>query len=54
MLEFDRVLSIEDDSGEKRDEEEEEKPTFSLVTGTYRHAKRYGAGTGSSKIPSSS
>ncbi|KAJ7152953.1 putative diphthamide synthesis protein-domain-containing protein [Mycena filopes] len=32
--------------GEADDEDEDEdQPIFSLITGTYRHAKRYGAGT---------
>ncbi|KAG5643986.1 hypothetical protein DXG03_009276 [Asterophora parasitica] len=37
--------------GERGGEEEDhDQPVFSLVTGTYRHAKRYGVGAGDSEI----
>lgn len=30
------------DAEEQSDEDDPDQPVFSLVTGTYRHAKRYG------------
>ncbi len=51
MLDFDRLLAngavqgnAEDEVGGAHGEEDEDpdRPMFSLVTGTYRHAKRYG------------
>ncbi|KAH9929211.1 diphthamide biosynthesis protein [Fomitopsis serialis] len=51
VLDFDRVLaeySGHEEEGESkdastRDEEDSDEPVFSLVTGKYRYAKRYGA-----------
>ena len=38
--------------GEKKrdngDQEDDDQPVFSLITGKYRHAKRYGVGKGAS------
>ncbi|KAJ8509157.1 hypothetical protein ONZ45_g8661 [Pleurotus djamor] len=54
LLDFDRVLSISngDDSG--INEEENDQPLFSLTTGKYRHAKRYGDNTNPSEADSTS
>ena len=44
MLDFDQVLARpeEEPSQHSHDEDEYDRPVFSLVTGKYRHAKRYG------------
>ncbi|KAG8759396.1 Diphthamide biosynthesis protein 2 [Ceratobasidium sp. 423] len=45
VLNFDRILSRqkadEDAPNDQDSEEDPDRPSFSLVTGTYRHAKRY-------------
>ncbi|KAI9439278.1 diphthamide biosynthesis protein [Lactarius indigo] len=45
MLDFDRVLAREPSKRSSDDEDEDgdpDRPVFSLITGKYRHAKRYG------------
>lgn len=42
LLEFDRVLEEANSTEGKKDDEEENEPHFSLITGTYRQAKLYG------------
>ncbi|KAG8890206.1 Diphthamide biosynthesis protein 2 [Tulasnella sp. 332] len=51
LLDFERVLTeSKDGNGVKKiegsDEEDSDRPTFSLMTGTYRYAKKYGKPTG--------
>ncbi|CAE6512824.1 unnamed protein product [Rhizoctonia solani] len=45
VLDFDQMLSRqkadEDDSSDRHSDDDPDRPSFSLVTGTYRHAKRY-------------
>ena len=44
MLDFDEVLSHgpSNPSLDKDEEDDPDRPMFSLITGGYRHAKRYG------------
>jgi diphthamide biosynthesis protein 2 len=47
VLDFERVLAENAQlaaqvTEERAEEHDADQPTFSLVTGTYRHAKRYG------------
>ncbi|KEP54560.1 diphthamide biosynthesis protein [Rhizoctonia solani 123E] len=44
VLDFDQMLSrqkADDDSSDRHSDDDPDRPSFSLVTGTYRHAKRY-------------
>lgn len=44
--------SGEEEGRERNGDDDEDRPVFSLVTGTYRHAKRYGGGGVCSFVPS--
>jgi len=47
VLDFKEILSAEKPEGPDESETvDPDQPIFSLVTGTYRHAKRYGGGSG--------
>ncbi|KAF9005199.1 putative diphthamide synthesis protein-domain-containing protein [Cyathus striatus] len=43
VLDFGKVIAeSREEDGEEKEEEDPDQPIFSLITGTYRHAKRYG------------
>ncbi len=43
-----REVTSDADAKEGTEDGDDEKPMFSLITGTYRHPKRYGVETGES------
>lgn len=41
---IDERNKVDDNDGNEDGEDDSDRPLFSLVTGTYRHPKRYGGG----------